>query len=253
MREIVCSSWFWRETKDSYAFCDGTGYDIAADGGLIMRLKPLLPAAFVLSLSSPVLAQDWIEYTSPQDLFIVNFPGQPTVTDTPYPTEFGVTTPARVYTVSDGSSRYSVTVVDYAAAERLHADRAKGCTGYPDTCTNRWNNDLRGALDYAVSQFIERDAKVTYYAFADTDRVEGRRIQLLNRDQSRTFVAIYMHENRLYILEGTVAANAPPPALFQQSLGFFDKKGIRVRYRTLYRNGVPPPPREETRGRLRGC
>jgi hypothetical protein len=66
-------------------------------------------------------------------------------------------------------------------------------------------------------------------------------------------VAIYMHDNRLYILDGTVSPTTPPPALFQQSLGFFDNEGIRVRYQTIYRHGHPPPPREETRGRLAGC
>ena len=53
-------------------------------------------------------------------------------------------------------------------------------------------------------------------------------MQLTNPDKSRTFAAIYMHENRLYILEATVLANASPPALFQQSMGFLDKDGVRV-------------------------
>lgn len=218
-----------------------------------MRLSPLVRAAFVLCVSAPVAAQGWIEYTSRQDLFIVNFPGEPTVRDTAYPTEFGITLPAHVYTAQDGASRYSVTVVDYSTAEQLHAERVKGCRGYPDTCTNRAANDLRGALDYAVSQFLQRDARVTYYGYGDTDRIEGRRVQLLNPDQSRTFAAVYLHDYRLYVLEGTVPANAPPPALFQQNLGIFDKDMIRVRYTTIYRHGYPPPSREETRGRLRGC
>ena len=236
-----------------------------------MRLSPLVPAALVLFMSGPASAQPpspqapasraeaerggggWIEYTSREDFFIVNFPGQPTVRDITYPTEYGATVPARVHSVEDGSSRYSVTVVDFSIAERFHRERARNCQGYPDTCTNRGSNDLRGALDHAVSTFIQRDTKVTYYGYADTDRIEGRRVQLLNADESRTFVAIYMHENRLYILEGTVSKNTPPPALFQQSLGLFDKDGVRVRYETVYRNGYPPPPRVETRGRLAGC
>jgi hypothetical protein len=45
-----------------------------------------------------------------------------------------------------------------------------------------------------------------------------------------------MHENRLYILEGTVPHGVPSPGLFQQSLGFIDEKGIRVRYDTIYAN-----------------
>ena len=222
-------------------------------GESIIRLRPLVAAALILLMSGPAAAQSWVEYTSREDFFIVNFPGEPTVKDIAYPTEFGINLPGRVYSVQDGSNRYSITVVDYAPGERIHADRVRNCQGYPDTCTNRWLNDVRGALDYAASKYIQRDGRVTYYAFADSDRVEGRRLQLTNADESRTFVAIYMHQNRLYILDGTVSASAPPPALFQQNFGFFDKDGVRVRYRTLYSNLYPPPPREETRGRLAGC
>jgi hypothetical protein len=38
--------------------------------------------------------------------------------------------------------------------------------------------------------------------------------------QSRTFVQIHMHENRLYIIEATVPASAAEPGLFQQSPRF---------------------------------
>ena len=220
-----------------------------------MRLSPLVPTALILVLSGPAAAQDWIEYTSKQDLFIVNFPGEPTVRTMSYPTEFGITLPARVYAVENRGSRYAVTVVDYTTAERLHTERARNCRGYPDTCTNRTATDLRGALDYAVAQIMQRDAKVTYYGYGDTDRIEGRRVQLVNPEGSRTFAAVYLHDYRLYILEGTVPANAPPPALFQQNVGIFDKNMDRVRYTTIYRHGYPPPPREPSPpgGRLRGC
>lgn len=220
-----------------------------------MRVSLLIPTVLILALSGPAAAQDWTEYTSKDDLFIVNFPGEPDVREVDYPTEFGITLRARVYSVEARGSRYSVTVVDYSNAEQLHTERAGNCRGYPNTCTNRAANDLRGALDYAVAQLLQRDAKVTYYGFGDTDRIEGRRVQLLNPDESRTFAAVYMHDYRLYILEGTVPANAPPPALFQQNVGIFDKNMERVRYQTLYRHGVPPPPREPSPpgGRLRGC
>lgn len=221
-----------------------------------MRVTLVIPAALMLACAAPAAAQEWIEYTSKQDLFIVNFPGDPAIRELPYPTEFGITLPARAYTVESQGSRYAVTVVDYRKAEALHTERAKTCTGYPDTCTNRIVNDLRGALDYAVFQFLQREGKVTYYGMGDTDRIEGRRVQLLNPDGSRTFGAVYLHELRLYILEGTVPANAPPPALFQQNVGIFDERMERVRYRTLYRHGVRPLPEREPSppgGRERGC
>jgi hypothetical protein len=59
---------------------------------------------------------------------------------------------------------------------------------------------------------------------------------------------IHMHENRLYILEGTMSAGSPPPGLFQQSLGFVDKDGFRVRYDVPYSNSYPAPPRVQYEG-----
>ena len=208
-----------------------------------MRLIPLVPAAFVLFISGPSFAQEWIEYVSRADFFSVNFPGEPKVRDITYATEYGITLPGRVYSAENGPDRYSVTVVDYTNAEKIHTARVKDCRGYPDTCNNPWRAELRGAMDYATWNFLQRDAKVTHYAYYNADRVEGRRLQLTNADRSRTFAAIHMHEDRLYIFEGTVPAGAPPPGLFQQSVGFLDKAGNRIRYDTIYSNGYPPPSR----------
>ncbi len=208
-----------------------------------MRLIPLVSAAFALLVSGPAFAQGWIEYASRADFFTVNFPGEPEVRDITYRTEYGVALSGRVHSVENGPNRYSVTVIDYANVEEIHAERLEGCRAYPNLCNNPWNNELRGALDYAAFSFLQRDAKVTYYGYYSAERVEGRQIQLTNADQSRTFVAIHMHENRLYIFEGTVPPGAPPPGLFQQSVGFIDKEGIRVRYETAYANMYPPPPR----------
>jgi hypothetical protein len=68
-------------------------------------------------------------------------------------------------------------------------------------------------------------------------------MQLTNADKSRTFAGIYMHENKLYIIEGTVPPGYPEPGLFQQSLGWLDEAGVSVRYQSYYSNGFPPPPR----------
>ena len=208
-----------------------------------MRLVPLVPAAFVLCLSTPVLAQEWIEYTSREDLFTVNFPGNPTVRDITYATEYGVTLPGHVHSYQAGPNRYAVTVVDYSTIQKIHADRLANCDKYPNLCANPWVGEVRGAMDYAAGSFLRRNVKVSDYAYSQTERIEGRRMQLVHPDGSQTFVMIHMHENRLYILEGTVPANAPPPGLFQQSLGFVDKNGVRVRYDTPYSNAYPAPPR----------
>jgi len=96
---------------------------------------------------------------------------------------------------------------------------------------------------------MQRDARVTHYMWNFIDLVEGHQLQLTNNaNKSRTFVAIYMHENRLYILEGTVPEGDPEPGLFQQSLGFVDKDGNGIRYRDYYDNDYPPPPLNRGRG-----
>lgn len=202
-----------------------------------------LVAALLVCVPQAGRAQEWIEYSSRADMFTVNFPGQPTVQDISWETEYRITIPGRVHRYDAGGSHYSVTVVDYSNVEQIHADRVKGCTGYPDTCGNPYVAEMRGAMEYAAWGFLKRDAKVTYYAYGNTDRIEGRRLQLTNADGSRTFAQIHMHENRLYVFEATVPKGAPSPALFQQSAGFLDRNGVRVRYNSVYSNAYPPPTR----------
>ncbi len=208
----------------------------------MMRVIRLIPVAFVLFVATPASAQEWIEYISPHDSFSINFPGQPEIRDISYKSEYGAGLPARVYTSLDGKSHYSVTVVDYSNVQQLHAERLKDCKGYPNTCANPSGNELRGAIDFALWNFLQRGAKFTDYAYYNADRIEGRRMQLLNPDASRTFAAIHLHQNRLYIFEGTVPAGSPPPGLFQQSVGWVDAEGNRIRYQTIYSNHYPPPP-----------
>ncbi len=220
-----------------------------------MRLIPLLTASVVLLTSILGSAQEWIEYTSRSDFFFVNFPAQPSVQDMPYTSEFGAVFPARVYRAEQGPSRYSVTVVDYTDAQRIHTERAKqcdplahsGCAGSEDPDgvqgVGSWKYERRGAVDFVSFNVLRRKAELTYFGWAAIDRVEGRYIHLTNPDRSRTFFAIYMHEDRLYVLEATVPAGYPEPGLFQQSLRFLDKAGNPARYEGIYSNGFPAPPR----------
>jgi len=53
-----------------------------------------------------------------------------------------------------------------------------------------------------------------------------------------------MHEEKLYIAEGTVPDGYPEPGLFYQSLGWLDENGNGIRYGEFYRNGYPKPPRQ---------
>src|SRR5205814_3450683 len=103
-------------------------------------MKKILAASTAcLLLGSAAFAQEWIQYASRADLFGVNFPSEPKVQDIAYTTEFGITLPGHVYSADSGPSRYSVTVVDYSDAEKIHTARADQCKkngGESDACQN---------------------------------------------------------------------------------------------------------------------
>ncbi len=177
-----------------------------------MRVSPMVSAAVILFLSAPALAQEYVEFVSREDRFGVTFPVQPKVTETTYMSQFGASLPARVYSAEPGRGRYVVTVVDYSTIEPLLTAKAKSCPPGAEACrgggsstgAGYWRADLAGAVIYATWQFMQRNAKVTYLGWNNVDLVEGHMLSLENADQSRTSAAVYMHENRLYILEGTV-------------------------------------------------
>jgi hypothetical protein len=203
--------------------------------------------AFVLALSvsGAAFAQNgWTEYQSTQDGFKVQFPEQPAVTNIPWTSEHGFALPARVYAVDRGREHYSVTVVDYTSMERQGTERAKTCPPGAETCLGSdlagigyWKHDVRGAILYATARLLKRDVKMTELTWGQQDLVEGHQLQAIsNGDRSRTFAFIAMHEMKLYILEGSVPEGYPPPLLFASSLGWVDRNGKGMRYRSIYNN-----------------
>ena len=219
-----------------------------------MRLHRLAIGLAVLMISTTAVAQEWIDYTSREDRFSVNFPSTPTIREFTYTSWRAIKLPARTYTVERGAEKYSVTVVDYTGAESAHAERAKSCeVGAQNLCAGNgtvaqgvggWKYDVLGAADHATQEILQRGAKVTYFAWTNINRINGREIHLTNADQSRTYVDIHMHENRLYIFEATVPVRAAEPLLFEQSPEFLDAEGRSVRYSDNYLNLFPPPKRE---------
>ena len=207
-----------------------------------MRLMPFVLAAFILSIPGPAFAQEWTEFASRDDRFTANFPGQPKITETTWVSEYGATLRGRIY--SGERSRYSITVIDYNPVERLLTEKAKACppgaetcSGVNDTGTGYWKNDVRGAVVYATSKLLQRPGvKLTHMMWNFMDLVSGQQLQLTNPDGSRTFASVYMHENKLLTMEGTVPAGYPEPGLFQQSLGWLDEEGNGIRYSFVYYN-----------------
>jgi hypothetical protein len=224
-----------------------------------IRLILLVSAGLILCSSVLAFAQEWIEFSSREERLGCLFPTQPKITETAWTSEFGAILPARIYSATQGPSRYSLTVVDYNPIEPLMVEKSKSCPPGTETCQGvadwglgYWKNDMRGAIVYAVSKFLERDAKVTHLMWNSQQVVQGQELQLTNNaDQSRTFASVYMHENRLIILEATVPKNYPPPNLFTQSLSWLDENGRGIRYSTIYINApdVPKPSVRQVPGR----
>ena len=224
-------------------------------------------------------AQEWIEYQNNDDGFKVVFPYQPKITDTVWTTQQGYVLPARVYSADTSGGRYSMTVVDYSGIERLGMERSEKCPIGAETCQGQpagqlrtvigpgyATQDIRDAIVYATFKYLQRDVKVTEYLWNWQDLIEGHQLQLTNNaDQSRTYLYISMHENKLYVLDATVPKGYPEPGLFQQSLGYVDKNGNGIRYQAIYSNqfhglridpvpplvrpAVPPPAAAPTGGR----
>jgi hypothetical protein len=166
-------------------------------------------AALMLLVAGVSSAQEWFEYVNRDDLFVINFPGQPDIQETTYKSEFGLDLPARVYTAQSGPSRYKITVVDYKDAEV---------------------GDLRGSVAWASWEIRKRGGDITHDGFNQNDRIEGHQLHVVYPDNTRLLTAIHQHARRLYIVEGTAPVDYPPPAEFQQTLVIIDSQGTRVRY-----------------------
>ena len=206
----------------------------------LIRIRKLMPLALGLVLPGAASAQGWIKYVNLEDQFVVNFPGEPEVREIDYTTETGAVIPSRVYSVENDDSRFAITVVDYTVADQAHEARCRRLQAEldivsPNECGGRDHlSDIRGAIAFESWNMRRRaNGEITYDAFGQVDGVPGHQIQILHPDESRTFAALHMLERRLYVLEGTVPGDAPPPGLFQQSLGMLDEMGRRVRFQSV--------------------
>ena len=203
-----------------------------------MRLVHLSAAICEGLLATSAAAKDWTEYTSRLDRFMVPAPGEPKMETITWDSEYGAKFPGRVYRWAQGRSQYSVTVVDYSDAERIHSElnhvAYQGGPGY-------WTIDIMASIDYAAMRYRQKPGvRVTYDAWHYIERVTGHELQLTNPDATRSYVGIYLHDNRLYVLDATAPPNDPPPIIFQQSFGFLDANGNPVQYKEFYFNRLPP-------------
>ena len=218
-----------------------------------VRVALLATTIWVLAvIATPAHSQEWNQYLAFEDFFSVGFPGEPVTHETTHLTEFGLTLPARVYSADDRFGEYAVTAVDWREAAQLHEVSYEACKASvddlrggdnPAVCGNYTNGEIRGAALHAAAEYLRRDSELTHFGLTAAEGVEGTRIQLRNQDGSQTYVVIYWHELRLYIMDATSPQGMPPPVAFTTSMGFIDVEGRRIRYSGRYSPLFPVPSR----------
>ena len=197
-------------------------------GGQFKNMLRLSALALLLSASGPGFAQGWIEYSDQAHFFSVNFPGEPDVRDFDYASEYSATYPARVYSVEEGQSLHSLTVIDFTDGENKYEELADKTD--EASVASLWLYDQRGAIPHEAAKLRARGGEIHYDGWHHIDLVEGLQLVITNLDESSTYAGLYLHANRLYLLEATVPAGSPPQGLFQQSLAFLDAEGKQLRY-----------------------
>ncbi|MBT5030866.1 MAG: hypothetical protein HOM55_01065 [Proteobacteria bacterium] len=187
-----------------------------------------------LLISTPGYAQGgWVEYKNMDDFFSINLPGdvEPTTEEISYPSEYDAVFPGHVYSVNNEQGAYSVTVIDYTDAHNVHLARTNMTEADEPSGYEYWRIDVLASISFAATNYRNKGGKVLYDAWHHIDRVPGHQLNIENSDGSRTYVSIYLHKNRLYIVDATVPEGSPPQGHFQQSVGFLDETtGNRLRY-----------------------
>jgi hypothetical protein len=164
-----------------------------------MRLITFIVAIF--AASAPAGAQDWKEYEYPNETFTVDFPAEPKVQTTSYQAPGGRLVEARIYSVLQVGGEFKVTVADMS-----------------DTAESAGN-----VMAYAVFMLSRRGELKVNIPYV-TRRVIGRQATIDGGDGSQTYASIFLHNRRLYQIEGTVPAGGSTADAFrfQQSFDFTD-------------------------------
>jgi hypothetical protein len=188
-----------------------------------MRLAALILALF--AASGPAAAQGWKEYSYPDYAFTVSFPADPATAVTTYQAADGRTVPARVFSAAQDSGVFKMTIADLSE------------TGLEEGAV----------IDHAIKT-LSQGGEIKVDIPHRVSRVFGRQLSIVGADGSRSSVALFFYEGRLYQIEGKSlpTGNATADAIrFQQSLMFTDNGS----------NGAPGErgPRRDRAGGRRGA
>jgi hypothetical protein len=161
-----------------------------------MRVIALALVAFV---AGPAAAQNWREYSYPAYSFTVAFPADPQIETTTYQFADGRSVEAHVYSVRQNDSILKVTIAELAN------------TGL----------DESAVIAHAIKMLSE-GSEVKINIPHRVYQVYGRQLSIAGADGSRSTVALFDFNRRLYLAEGKVLPGGNPLDMlrFQQSLVF---------------------------------
>ena len=164
-----------------------------------MRLIALALAG--LLASTPAAAQVWKEYAYPHHSITLAFPTDPKIETIRYQTIEGRAVDAQVYSVTQESGVLRLIVADFSRS-------ALNENAVTEDAIKRLKEggDVKLDIVHRISQLY------------------GRQLSIAGRDGSHSFIAVFFHKKRLYLLEGKAASsNTTSEAIrFQQSLSFTD-------------------------------
>src|SRR6516164_5346644 len=126
-----------------------------------MRLVAIIFTAFVAS--GPAAAQSWTEYSYPEDLFTISFPGVPKAETTTRQGPDGRVVEARTYSVGQDRGAFKMAIVDLSDPPL----------------------DENVALDYAVKT-LTQEGEVKLDIPARVNRVYGRQLSIDGTDGSHS-------------------------------------------------------------------
>jgi hypothetical protein len=153
-----------------------------------MHLIAFVVALFVVAqflAGGPAQAQaqakDWMEYAYPDRSFTVHFPAEPRIEPTSYKGSEGRAFEARVYSVTLEGRVFKLTVVELPEAGTDDAHVSHAVKSLTD------GTQIKLDIPHRIRQ--------TY----------GRQLAVARTDGSFTYLAVFVHKQRLYQLEGTAS------------------------------------------------
>jgi hypothetical protein len=159
---------------------------------------------FIIAVSvfaGSAAAQNWQEYSYPDYSFRVTFPADPQIEATTYRIADDRSVEAHIYSVHQDNAEFKVTV-----AELANAGLEEGAV-----------------IDHAIKAMSE-GGEVKVNIPHRINRVYGRQLSILGVDRSRSTVAVFDYNGRLYQIEGkslSTGNDATADAIrFAQSLIF---------------------------------